>query len=645
MSSSFAVPPVGEGASGSSNDVAETRRRVSLALEASQMGLWQADLATGLIIWTPQVYELLGCPTFSGTIEDFSRWIHSDDRAGAQAALDKAVRERSLLSHEFRWWHNTRGWRWIVCRGYVETGTEGRSARLYGTVQDVTEAHEDADKLRTSERRFRQLAESIEEVFWLTDIAKSEIMYISPGYEKVWGRTLESLLEEPNQWLSAIHPEDRARIESRIALQETAEYDEEYRIVRPDGEVRWVHDRAFPVKDNAGRVIRIAGVAEDITRRRELEAQLRHTQKMQSIGELAGGVAHDFNNLLTVISTAAQLLDTTLGDDEQARDLLSEIRAAQERASSLTRQLLAFSRREISEPRVIELDAVVADTEKMLRRILGEDITLVTNLGAGSATVRIDPGQVVQVLMNLAVNARDAMPRGGHLFIATGEEIPFRAQEVDPDAKPFLRLTVADTGIGMSEEVRSRVFEPFFTTKDVGQGTGMGLSVVHGIVAQNGGYIEVDSQPGHGSAFRIYLPCVSEAAALNDAEAPAAPANSETVLVVEDETSVRRMVEKALRRQGYNVIAAASGMEAIQLIGGGFKPDLLLTDIVMPGMDGRQLSEEVHDVLPDLKVLYTSGYTDDALLRRGIKQAEVAFLAKPYTLETLGNRVREVLGA
>ena len=263
------------------------------------------------------------------------------------------------------------------------------------------------------------------------------------------------LLDDPVQWLTAIHPEDRERVSARIALQDAAEYDEEYRILRPDGEVRWIHDRAFPVRDASGRVFRIAGVAQDITRRRELETQLRHTQKMQSIGELAGGVAHDFNNLLTVISTAAQLLDSALGEEPHARELLGEIRAAQERASSLTRQLLAFSRREIASPRLVEVDSVVADTEKMLRRIVGEDIALTTDLGAPGANVRIDPGQLVQVLMNLVVNARDAMSRGGRVSITTREETPLRAREVDPNAGPYVLLTVKDSGTGMTDEVRS----------------------------------------------------------------------------------------------------------------------------------------------------------------------------------------------
>lgn len=305
--------------------------------------------------------------------------------------------------------------------------------------------------------------------------------------------------------------------------------------------------------------------------------------------------------------------------------------------------MLAFSRREVVEPRVVEVDAIVADTEKMLHRLLGEDVLLVTRLEATGKHVRIDPGQLVQVLMNLAVNARDAMPMGGQLHIRTECEIPFRALEVNPDAAPFVKLTFVDTGCGMTEDVRSRAFEPFFTTKSVGQGTGMGLAVVHGIVAQNGGYIELRSEPGSGSVFQIYLPAVEAAADVEGQQAPAAPVSAETVLVVEDEASVRRMVEKALRRQGYNVMVAASGMAALEMVDGGARPDLLLTDIVMPGMDGRQLSEKVQQSIPAVKVLYTSGYTDDALLKRGIRQAEVAFLPKPYSLETLATRVREVL--
>lgn len=643
MAQTVSVPPVNGDESTLSPAVLETRRRVSAALGASQMGLWSADLNAGRITWTPDVYDLLGCQAFDGTMAGFSRWIHVDDRDAALEALNDSLRSGEPLNHEFRWWHERGEWRWIVCRGRGERDGDGRVSQMFGTVQDITEAHAAAEELRSSERRFRQVTENIEEVFWLTNVEKTEILYISPAYATVWGRSMESLFADPIQWLEAIHPEDRAEVAAQIDRQEASEYDVEYRIVRPDGSIRWVHDRAFPVRDEAGNVVRIAGVAEDITRRRELEAQLRHTQKMQSIGELAGGVAHDFNNLLTVISTAAQLLEGALGENEQAHELLEEIRSAQQRATSLTRQLLAFSRREVVEPRVVEVDTVVADTEKMLRRLLGEDVLLVTRLEATGKHVRIDPGQLVQVLMNLAVNARDAMPMGGQLHIRTEREIPFRALEVNPDAAPFVKLTFVDTGCGMTEDVRSRAFEPFFTTKSVGQGTGMGLAVVHGIVAQNGGYIELRSEPGSGSVFQVYLPAVEAAAAIEGQQAPEAPVSAETVLVVEDEASVRRMVEKALRRQGYNVMVAASGMAALEMVDGGARPDLLLTDIVMPGMDGRQLSEKVRQSMPAVKILYTSGYTDDALLKRGIRQAEVAFLPKPYSLETLATRVREVL--
>lgn len=305
MAETVSVPSVNGDESTVSLDVLETRRRVSAALSASRMALWSVDLRAGRITWTPDVYELLGCPTFDGSMAGFSRWIHVDDRDAALAALSESLRSGDPLDHEFRWWHERGEWRWIVCRAQGERDADGRITQMLGTVQDVTEAHEAAEELRSSELRFRQVTENIEEVFWLTNIEKTEMFYISPAYATVWGRSMESLVTDPLQWLEAIHPEDRAEVAAQIDRQKASEYDVEYRIVRPDGSVRWVHDRAFPVRDEAANVVRIAGVAEDITRRRELEAQLRHTQKMQSIGELAGGVAHDFNNLLTVISTAA----------------------------------------------------------------------------------------------------------------------------------------------------------------------------------------------------------------------------------------------------------------------------------------------------------------------------------------------------
>ncbi|HWA57974.1 MAG TPA: PAS domain S-box protein, partial [Gemmatimonadales bacterium] len=514
--------------------------------------------------------------------------------------------------------------------------------------EDISDSLRTRAELGESEARFRQLAESIHEVFWLTDAEKGRIIYISPGYEQIWGRTCESLHQHPSGWLDAVHPDDREQVLQALPRQAIGTYDQEYRIIRPDGSIRWVRDRAFPVRDDTGRVTRVAGVAEDITARRQLESQVRQTQKMESVGLLAGGVAHDFNNWLTVISGSSELLlMETPDEDTERRELLQEIQHASERATALTRQLLAFSRREVIEPRLLDLNTVILDTEKMLRRLLGEDIQLGTALAAGLGTVKVDPGQWTQVLMNLAVNARDAMPTGGRLVMET------RAELVSEDASrglplkrgEYVVLSISDTGSGMSPEVRARIFEPFFTTKGIGKGTGLGLAVVHGIVTQSGGHVEVQSEPGKGTRFTIYVPVAGGTARVASAGSTAGLLRgSETILLVEDEESIRRVAVQGLRNNGYRVLHAADGPEALRILGqhDGLL-DLVVTDVVMPRMSGRELAETILATRPAVKVLYTSGYTDDAVVRHGIMQAEVAFLSKPYTPSVLLRKIREVL--
>ncbi len=536
--------------------------------------------------------------------------------------------------------------RWEVRPWHLASGEVGGILIFSDDISGSVAAQQ---ALSDSEARFRQLAESIHEVFWLTDLAKGTIIYLSPGYEAVWGRSCDSVYENPRAWLDAIHPDDRERVlEAALTRQADGSYDEEYRVVRPDGSVRWVRDQAFPVRNEEGEVIRIAGVAEDITERRQLETQFHHTQKMESIGLLAGGVAHDFNNWLTVIAGCTELLQEDLSENEDASDLLNEIRHASERATGLTRQLLAFSRREVVEPRVQDLNGIIRDTEKMLHRLLGEDVLLETALSPGLSPVRVDAGQWTQVLMNLAVNARDAMPRGGRLTMESHEAtLDAEFTRTHPNLVPgrYVILSISDTGAGMTPEIRARIFEPFFTTKTQHRGTGLGLAVVHGIVTQNGGAIDVYSEPGVGTTFRIYIP-VSDAVA-SDA-APSAGTGeirgTETVMVVEDEESIRRMTTHALRGQGYTVLQAGDGEEALAVLHRyGGPVDLLVTDVVMPRMGGRAVAEVMKGMFPTLKILYTSGYTDDAVVRHGILQSEVAFLSKPYTPMTLLRRMRQVL--
>ncbi len=401
-----------------------------------------------------------------------------------------------------------------------------------------------------------------------------------------------------------------------------------------------------------GSVEFFSTIARDITERRNLEAQFRHAQKMEAVGRLAGGVAHDFNNMLTVINGYAEMFLRRMKPDDPSKPEIEAIRQAGERAASLTQQLLAFSRRQVVAPQVLSLNAVVSRTDKMLRRLIGEDVDLVTILAPALGPVRVDPGQMEQVIMNLAVNARDAMPKGGKLTIETGnvliDESYAREHVVAVPPGPYVMLAVSDTGCGMDAETRSHVFEPFFTTKGQGKGTGLGLSTVYGIVKQNEGYIWVYSEPGRGTTFKIYFPRTAETSgAVAGRDEPALEeGGGETILLVEDDPAVRAFSARSLRGHGYTVLEAKDGEGALSLCDEHEGPiHLMVTDVVMPGMSGPDLAQRLALVCPKVKVLYVSGYTDNAIVHHGVLDAGIAFLQKPFSAGGLLRKVRETLGS
>ena len=519
------------------------------------------------------------------------------------------------------------------------------------TCRDVTERIRAETLIRDSQERFGQLAEHIREVFWITDITKHEMLYISPAYEEIWGRTCESLYKSPRDWLEAIHPEDRDWLQKAIGTkQATGEYDEIYRVLRPDGALRWIHDRAFPIRDTDGKVTQVAGVAEDITERRLLQEQLLQSQKLEAIGLLAGGVAHDFNNLLTVIKGNASLMLAPNVSPEQNLEGAYEIVKAAERAASLTRQLLLFSRKQALQLTEVNLNDTVGDMIKLLQRILGEDIVLSSAYAPKLPLISADVGMIEQVLLNLAVNSRDAMPRGGRLLLCTElETLDARQAQQTPDAAPgvYVCLTVSDNGCGIAKEHLAHIFEPFFTTKEVGKGTGLGLATVYGIVKQHHGRITVYSETNRGTTFRICFPALSGDAkqSVVKATSPESPHGHQTILVVEDEPAVRRLVASLLTQTGYTVLQAASGIEALTVWQAhASRIDLLLTDLVMPdGINGTELAERLQAERPTLRVLYTSGYSpnqsaDDTRMQEGVN-----FLQKPYQPKKLIGMVRDQL--
>jgi PAS domain S-box-containing protein len=513
-------------------------------------------------------------------------------------------------------------------------------------VTDTTAQRRLEDALRASEEVFRQIAENIEGVLYLADPEAFHVLYLNPAFERVWALSVEEVRQNPGLWMERIHPDDRARVQAALQA-DRQHFRAEYRVVRPDGEVRWISDRSFPVVDRDGRLIRIAGMATDETDRRRLEAQLLHAQRMESIGRLAGGIAHDFNNLLTVIMSHA--IFASQSPETAAEDLMAIERAAA-RAADLTRQLLTFARRQVVEPRVIDVNALTLNIDKLLRRLLGADVELVTLLGTELWPVKADPAQLEQVLVNLALNARDAMPAGGKLTIETSNVALDRAYiDTHPEVTPgdYVMIAVSDTGEGIPPDVLPMIFEPFFTTKPSGAGTGLGLATCYGIVRQAGGHIWAYSEPGRGTSFKVYLPRVEgEAAQATTAPAPVAPRGSETILVVEDDPSVRVIAVRTLRALGFSVLEAASGPEALRLAAAHEAPiHLLLTDVVMPHMGGRELAARLRAARPDLKVLFTSGYTHNAIVHRGVLDPGLSFLPKPYVPHVLARRVRDTLDA
>ncbi len=493
------------------------------------------------------------------------------------------------------------------------------------TFVDETEQKRAVAAAQSSDQRMRELAENIDEAFWVATPDRERMLYVSPAYERIWGLPCESMLEDGTSWLAAVLPEDRLHL-----VDDKPTYD--VRIARPDGAVRWIRTKIFPVRNDHGEIIRVAGVSTDITEQRTLEEQLRHAQKMESLGMLAGGIAHDFNNLLAVISSCSGLLAESLDRAHPDRELVEDIADAVVRATAMTRQLLAFSRKQVTEPVVLDPNVVVNDTRKLLRRMVGVNIELVTSLEPDLKRVFIDRGHLVQVILNLAVNARDAMPVSGKLSLST--------RTVGPNVV----LEVSDTGTGMSPEVLARACEPFFTTKEQGKGTGMGLAVVHGIIDHAGGRLEITSEVGLGTTFRIILPAFDGPAQSVRPPSEQASRGVENILIVDDDDYVRRATARALRSRGYAVVEAANGRAAlIALATAPF--DLLLTDIVMPGMSGRVLAEAACARFQDLKIMFMTGYTDDAIVHDGVTSGVVDLIEKPFTIPALASKVRQVLDA
>jgi two-component system, cell cycle sensor histidine kinase and response regulator CckA len=521
--------------------------------------------------------------------------------------------------------------------------TEGVAAPIVrGVAHDVTERLRAEEALKKSEAELRAIFEAMTDVILVLDAegrylkiaaTNANLLYRPPA--RLIGKTLHEVFpaEQADFFLAHV----------RQALRERRMHRVEYSL-QIDGAEVWFDGSVSPMSGDA-----VVWIARDITERKRLEEQLLQSQKMEAVGQLAGGVAHDFNNLLTAINGYSDLTLRRLSPEDPLRRNVEEVRKAGERAAALTRQLLAFSRKQVLQPVALDLNALVSDMEKMLRRLIGEDVELRTALAPDLGSIKADPGQVEQVVMNLCVNARDAMPRGGHLTVETkevvlGEDSGSRLVAVTPG--PHVMLSVCDTGTGMDEETLERIFEPFFTTKEAGKGTGLGLSTVYGIVKQSGGYIEVESEVGRGTIFRVYFPRAGEGAReyRRGAEPEEVLRGGETVLLTEDEETVRRLAREVLEIYGYRVLEAANGGAAFLICERHEGPiHLLVTDVVMPEMSGRELADRLARLRPDMKVLYMSGYTDGAIVSQGVLEEGADFIHKPFAPDALARKVREVL--
>jgi two-component system cell cycle sensor histidine kinase/response regulator CckA len=629
-----------------------SERKLSAAARLARLGYWEDDVRGDRITWSEETCHVLGLPLTdrTRTWSEFVQLVHPDDRQAIEQRCGKMQRGEHGFRATFRLTLPEGGIRYVETMSEAVRDENGRTVRAVGAIQDVTELLRAKEAVRGSQERL-QLALQVTGLGpWDWDLA-TNIVEFWPEWKRQIGYEPDEIQNRYEEWENRLHSDDRNRVLSALQAYldgREAEYALEFRLRHKNGTYRWIYTRGVVLRDASGRQTHMIGCHLDITDRRQLEEQYRQSQKMQAIGQLAGGIAHDFNNSLIVINGYAELVAQELGPSHRSQRDLDEILAAGRSAANLTRHLLAFSRRQILQPQVLDLNQVLRRMQRLLDPAIGEDITLVMNLSA-VGRVRADPGQIEQVILNLAVNARDAMPNGGRLLIETADaelDADYVAQHRGATVGRHVLLAVTDNGTGMDDETRAHLFEPFFTTKPAGRGTGLGLVTVYGIVKQGGGSIWVTSEPGTGSTFKIYLPV---ATGIEPATLPIETQmlrGTETVLVLEDQAEVRASIEKILRRYGYSSVVAANGPGALAAARAYDGPiDLMLADVVLPGASGREIARQVVADRPSVRVLYMSGYTQEAIHHHGVVEQGLAFIQKPFTGGELVRKIREVLDA
>jgi PAS domain S-box-containing protein len=609
------------------------------------------DMNRRLIYANPAVETLTGYSAAELELEKVAPidWVHPDDRVRMMAHWGNLFEGKSVSEEEYRLVTKDGTVKWAASTWGPILDEAGRQVGVQGSEHDITERKAAEEALRESERRFRGLLEDIQWAAVITNL-RGYTMFCNQYFLTATGWERDEFIG--HRVTDFLVPEDRARVSGilqNFSKDTPSHWTTEPGVLTKNGKVRWLQATNLVLRDAQGNPVAVATVGADITEHRALQEQYLHAQKMEGLGRLAGGVAHDFNNLLTVINGYSDIVFQKLQEGDPLRSNLDQVRKAGARAVDLTQQLLAFSRRQMIQPKPMDLNLVVADSETMWKRLLGENIHLVTSLNPALGPVMADAGQIHQVLMNLVVNARDAMPDGGKLTIETSNadiDPVYAAANSEAVAGPYILLAVSDTGAGMDEETRKRIFEPFFTTKPPGAGSGLGLATVYGIVKQNHGWISVSSEPGKGTAFKIYLPRLESKPSRAEAPVPmrAGKPCSETILLVEDQDDVRRLAKTVLEECGYRVLASSSGPKALALVESHPGPiHLLLTDVVLPGMNGRELAERLTAARPGIRVLFTSGYTHEAAALRTVLDRGLAFLPKPYAPHAMAAKVREVI--
>jgi PAS domain S-box-containing protein len=628
----------------------ETLRESEAGLAAAQriahIGSWHWDVQTDTARWSDETFRIFGLPRRQ--LEDHRRLflglIHPEDKIRVDGALTDAVSGIRDYDLEYRIRIPERTEKVIHSQGEVLKDEAGKPLGMRGIIHDITES-------KRAEAEHVRLVTAIEqstEAVVITD-THGAIEYVNPAFTRITGYSRTEALGQNPRILKSDKQDPAYYQQLWETILDGRAWHGELVNRRKDGSLYTEQTNIAPVRGALGEITHFIATTQDVTERKVLEKQLRQATKMEAVGRLAGGVAHDFNNLLTVINGYTELLMDKFASDPGAAIYLKEIAHAGERAASLTRQLLAFSRSQVLAPQVLDLNEVVSNLEKMLKRMIGEDIDLGTVLAPSLGRVKADPGQIEQVIMNLVVNARDAMPRGGSLTIETSNvelDETYARNHPSVEPGPHVMLAVTDTGVGMTAETQAHIFEPFFTTKERGKGTGLGLATVYGIIKQSGGSIWAYSELGQGSVFKIYLPIVSDGRVAEQLKTePDSYEGTETILVVEDEEGVRSMINLALLSAGYEVLETDGAECALEICAEYDGPiHLLLTDVVMPQVSGPMVAEKVAALRPEIKVLYMSGYTDDSVVRHGVLTQETPFIQKPFSPLALRKKIREVLG-